>query len=288
MKVEPKNLKRIGPAAVCFDNDFTIGSGSGGTCVAIGLWEDGSEVAVKRVLTSSGEKMAMNERKFVNLAESINSRHLVRCRHSEEIGEFYYFVLDLFEETLKNYVENQSQTKESLEDNGPVIIKELLTGLQALHCSEPKILHMDLKPSNILVDIEGHMHLTDFGISRILPEEESTVSTETTGTKGWRAVETLPEQDKCRVKHRRRSDIQVMGMICFYILTKGKHPFGTTSEERENNLKNGRPVEYGEISNSSARELISWMLEQDIKNRPHADEALNHRYLQKQSGKQLH
>ena len=79
-----------------------------------------------------------------------------------------------------------------------------------------------------------------------------------------------------------------MGMICFYILTKGKHPFGTKPEERENNLTDGRPVDYGEISNPSARELISWMLEQDIKKRPHVDEALNHPYLQEQSGKQLH
>ena len=285
MKVEPKNLKRIGPAAVCFDNDFIIGSGSGGTCVYIGLWEDGSEVAVKRVLTSTCEKMAMNECKFVNLAESTNSSHLVRCRYFEEIGEFYYFVLDLFEETLADFVQKQSQTKKYLEDNGPIIIKELLTGLQALHCGEPEILHMDLKPRNILVDIEGHMHLTDFGISRILPEGESTVSTETIGTKGWRPVETLSEQSNSKVKYKRRSDIQVMGMICFYILTKGKHPFGTKPHERETNQINGKAVDYGEITNPSARALISWMLEHDIEKRPYVDEALKDPYL---SGKQLH
>ena len=268
---------------MCFDNDFIIGKGSGGTCVYIGLTEDGSEVAVKRVLTSSCAKMAMKECKFVKVAKPTNSKHLVRCRYFEEIGDFYYFILDLFEETLEHYV--KSQTKESLEDNGPVIIKELLTGLQALHCGEPKILHMDLKPLNILVDIEGHMHLTDFGISRVLPDGESTVDTVTIGTKGWRAVETLPEQPNCRVKHKRRSDIQVMGMICFYILTKGKHPFGTTSEERTKNLKDGKEVDYKEITNLSARELITRMLERDIKKRPHVEEALKHPYL---SGKQLH
>ena len=270
---------------MCFDHDFLIGRGSGGTCVYIGLWEDGSEVAVKRVLTSSCEKMAMNECKFVNLPQLTNSRHLVLCRYFEEIGDFYYFVLDLCEETLEDYVQKQSQTKEFLQDNGPVIIKELLTGLQALHCGEQKIVHMDLKPRNILVDIEGHMHLTDFGMSRILSKRELTVNTETIGTKGWRPVETQSEQSNSSVKYKRRSDIQVMGMICFYILTKGEHPFGKTSDERTKNLQRGRPVNYGDISDHAARELISWMLEHDIKKRPHVEDALKHPYL---SGKQLH
>ena len=274
MKVELKNLKRIEPVAVCFHNDFLIGRGLCGACVYIGLWKDGSEVAVKRVLISSCGKMAMNKHNL-----EFNDKHLVRCRCYGKDDDFYYFVLDLFEETLADYVQKQSQTTEFLQDNGPVIIKELLTGLQALHCAKPKIMHMNLKPSNILVDIEGHMHLTDFGTSRILPEEESGVGTETIGAKGWKAVETLSEEPNCRVKHRRRSDIQVMGMICFYILTRGIHPFGSTPHKRTKNLRNGKPVDYDKIADRSARELISWMLERDIKKRPHVDKALKHPYL---------
>ena len=129
------------------------------------------------------------------------------------------------------------------------------------------------------------MHLKGFSISRILPKEKSTVSTETIGVEGWRAVETLSQQSNSSVKYKRRSDIQVMGMICFYILTKGEHPFGKTSDERTTNLQKGRPVDCREISNPAARELISWMLEHDIEKRPYVDEALKHPYL---SGKQLH
>ena len=84
-----------------------------------------------------------------------------------------YLIVDLCEETLKDYV--HSQSNKQLQEKGRRVIREILTGLKFLH--DKGILHRDLKPSNILVDVEGHMKLADFGVSRVLNEDETTVQT---------------------------------------------------------------------------------------------------------------
>ena len=50
---------------------------------------------------------------------------------------------------------------------------DVLEGLMQLHGSKPKVLHLDLKPPNILLDEHGHAYLSDFGISRALQTLES-------------------------------------------------------------------------------------------------------------------
>ena len=68
-------------------------------------------------------------------------------------------------------------------------------------------------------------------------------------------------------------------MVAFYILTKGEHPFGER-RQRQNNLLDGNPVNLDNLKDSVAKDLISWMLSHDPKERPSAKEALKHPYLQ--------
>lgn len=55
-----------------------------------------------------------------------------------------------------------------------VMATELLEGLSQLH--DAHILHLDLKPGNILLDAHGHAYLADFGISRVLGTLEDCTS----------------------------------------------------------------------------------------------------------------
>ena len=76
----------------------------------------------------------------------------------------------------------------------------------------------------VLVDVEGHMKLADFGISRVLKKDETTVLTDAKGTLGWMPAEVIGamnHQRECRFK--KKSDIKVTGMIAFFVLTKGEH-----------------------------------------------------------------
>src|SRR5206468_3087494 len=97
------------------------------------------------------------------------------------------------------------------------------------YAHEHGILHRDIKPGNILLDVKGEPHLTDFGLAR-LAETESTVTRtmEVLGTPSYMA----PEQavgDNARVSGA--TDIYGLGAVLYQLLT-GHPPFagGTTYE----------------------------------------------------------
>jgi serine/threonine-protein kinase/endoribonuclease IRE1 len=68
-------------------------------------------------------------------------------------------------------------------------------------------------------------------------------------------------------------------MVAFYIVTKGEHPFGE-KPDRLRNLLDGQPVGLETLKNPALKDLISWMLSHDPKDRPSAEQALKHPYLQ--------
>ena len=256
-------------------NEFKIGNGSQATCVYVGVMNDGSEVAVKRMYRQGGEDTAKNEQKIVTQVDTTKSPFILSYRHFLHDDNFMYFIVDLCEKTLKEHV--QAQPIEYLRIYGPQMIKEILTGLEFLHGKG--ILHRDLKPTNILVDIEGHMKLADFGISRVLNEDETTVQTEVKGTNGWMPAEVIDAINTGEQSHyKKKSDVQVTGMIAFFLLTKGEHPFGS-SLDRMANILSDSPVNLDKLDNPSAKNFVSWLISHGIDDRPYAHEALTHSFV---------
>ena len=286
---EPSAITVIGTYRVCFRPEFAIGYGSSGTVVYIGLSEDGIEIAVKSIPMHICKELGENEKEILNCPSVRKESHIVNYRfYTDSINsEHGYLVLDLHEESLKDYVLERS--KEELTSDGARIIHEVLRSLKALHCGKEEILHRDLKPENILVSLHGEMVLSDFGISRKLRKGQTTHKSGEKGTDDWIAVESLlsdleddddssKKQAEKQVRYKKQSDIQVTGMLLFYILSKGGHPYGQ-HVYRKGNLFEGKPVNLGKLDDPVAKDLIGWMLQHDPKNRPSVQQCLQHPYL---------
>ena len=187
-----------------------------------------------------------------------------------------YLISDLCEETLQEHV--KSQSIEYLIENDPRMIKQILSGLHILHAYG--ILHRDIKPSNVLVDTDGCMKLADFGLSRVLGEDASTVVTDPKGTQGWIPAEVIEAGNKnVTGRYKKKSDIHAAGMIAFFILTKGKHPFGDQLRYRMENILNANPVNLHILEDLEALEFISWLIYHNIDKRPSIDQALEHPFI---------
>ncbi len=88
--------------------------------------------------------------------------------------------------------------------------------LHYLHHLKPApIIYRDLKPSNIMLDRQGHIRLIDFGIARNFKPDSQT-DTIPLGTLAFAA----PEQLK-RKKTDTRSDLYSLGTLLFYLITGG-------------------------------------------------------------------
>lgn len=109
----------------------------------------------------------------------------------------------------------------------------MIAGLEACHAAG--ITHRDIKPQNLLLDKSYQLKLTDFGLSKINDDPNSTMSTTYVGTRGYQAPELLAGK-----KYNKLCDVFSAGVVLFILLT-GYPPF----EQGDKKDKWYRPLAKG-------------------------------------------
>jgi serine/threonine protein kinase/Tfp pilus assembly protein PilF len=107
------------------------------------------------------------------------------------------------------------------------------------YAHEHGILHRDIKPGNILLDVAGEPHLTDFGLARLLDAQSSVTRTiDVLGTPSYMA----PEQAAGEItKLSKATDVYGLGAVLYQLLT-GQPPFaGRTTYETIRLLRDTEP-----------------------------------------------
>uniref|UniRef100_A0ACD5YXN5 Uncharacterized protein n=3 Tax=Avena sativa TaxID=4498 RepID=A0ACD5YXN5_AVESA len=129
------------------------------------------------------------------------------------------------------------------------IITGICQGLHYLH--QKKIVHLDLKPANILLGDYLVPKITDFGLSRCFGEMQSRVVTKIAGTFGYLAPESF-NNTEVTYRNSYRLDIYSLGVVIIEILTgeKGYHDVDNVEDASTSNL----PTVLEELSFSSSEE----------------------------------
>ncbi|KAG9075001.1 hypothetical protein FS749_013370, partial [Ceratobasidium sp. UAMH 11750] len=106
-------------------------------------------------------------------------------------------------------------------------LSEVALGLMYLHTFKPTIVHGDLRAANVLVSVYGEALLADFGLSKIIAEEEgaevASTSLSNAGSSRWMAPE-LFEGDPNLCTISTASDVWSFGMLSLEVLT-GHSPY---------------------------------------------------------------
>ncbi|KAL3652490.1 hypothetical protein CASFOL_002171 [Castilleja foliolosa] len=245
------DLATITKATDSFSNNNKLGQGGFGP-VYKGMLDDGKEIAVKRLAKTSLQGVDEFKNEVICIAK-LQHRNLVKllgcCIQGQEKMLVYEYLsnksLDffLFDATKSKLLDWQKRFH---------IINGIARGLLYLHQdSRLRIIHRDLKASNILLDDDLNPKISDFGLARIFGGNETEANTNrVVGTYGYMAPE-YAEEGLFSLK----SDVYSFGVVVLEIVS-GQRNRGFRHKDKLQNLlghawilyKEGRPLELVEAN----------------------------------------
>ncbi|KAG2632714.1 hypothetical protein PVAP13_2NG105300 [Panicum virgatum] len=228
-------LRDLEHATNRFSKENVIGEGGYGV-VYRGRLINGTDVAIKKLLNNIGQA----EKEFRVEVEAIG-----HVRHKNLVRLLGYCVEGIHRMLVYECVNNgnlEQWLHGAMRQHGVLtwearmkVVLGIAKALAYLHeAIEPKVVHRDIKSSNILIDEEFNGKLSDFGLAKLLGAGKSHITTRVMGTFGYVA----PEYANTGLLNE-RSDVYSFGVLLLEAVT-------------------GRdPVDYGRPANEV--HLVEWL-----------------------------
>lgn len=192
-----------------------IGKGSFGKVMQVRKKDDGKIYAMKvlRKDTIIARKQVTHTKSEKNILMKIQHPFIVNLNYAFQTKDKLYMILDYINGgELFFHLKKEGRFAEA---RVKLYAAEIAAALDHLHNLD--IVYRDLKPENILLDSEGHICITDFGLSKQIEKSEGT--TTFCGTPEYLAPEVLKGQG-----HGTAVDWWSLGTLLFEMLT-GLPPF---------------------------------------------------------------
>ncbi|KAL1222898.1 G-type lectin S-receptor-like serine/threonine-protein kinase [Cardamine amara subsp. amara] len=214
-------LSTIAAATNNFSFQNKLGTGGFGP-VYKGVLQNGMEIAVKRLSRNSGQGMEEFKNE-IKLISKLQHRNLVRilgcCVELEEKMLIYEYLPN---KSLDYFIFKEEHRAELDWPKRMGIIRGIARGILYLHQdSRLRIIHRDLKASNVLLDNEMIPKIADFGMARIFGGNQVEGSTNrVVGTYGYMSPEYAMD-GQFSVK----SDVYSFGVLILEIITGEKNSY---------------------------------------------------------------
>ncbi|KAF4367150.1 hypothetical protein CsatB_011561 [Cannabis sativa] len=239
-------------------DNFQALIGRGGSATVFkGILTDGTSVAVKCIGTNGTDKVDRGDKEFrseVAAIASVQHVNLVRLLgYCIVPGRPRYLVYDFLPNGSldawifppreeNNFNPNRNISRRTNRREGCLcwdlryrVAQDVAKALAYLHHDcRSRVLHLDVKPENILLDESFHAIVADFGLSRLMGKDESQILTTIRGTRGYLAPEWLLERGISE-----KSDVYSYGMVLLEMIGGRRNTVSRTVADRRNNKAAG-------------------------------------------------
>ncbi|KAH9086812.1 hypothetical protein LEN26_000650 [Aphanomyces euteiches] len=200
-----------------------VGNGTSGQ-VFQSLYHSGggsSVVAVKRLYSpvTGQEYFQSFFRREVSILSKLHHPHVVRFYGVSYYSRILYIVTDFCQTSLSHMIENP-QSKGPFEPTFFMkVVQQITSGMGFLHSRS--VVHRDLKPANVLLTDTDDVNICDFGLSRLIDPETTSMTAEV-GTPSYMAPEMATMGGaQCSTK----GDVYSFGILLYSMWSRSK-PYG--------------------------------------------------------------
>ena len=243
-----------------YKNIKKIGEGGFGDVYLVE--KDNNYYALKKLKFKLTKEELEQYQKILNILLKIKNENIIKYYEFFLENDYLNIVMEYCGDTdLKQFIKNQKAKNELIEEE---LIKDFIiqicNGLKEIHNNG--IIHRDLTPDNIFIDINDNIKIGDFGISKIFIKN-TLFSKNKQGKYHYFAPEFELEG-----KYNEKTDIYSLGCVIYELLTLNEYYIDKKIEEKDCKIN-------AEIYNPKWQELIDLLLNKNYKLRPNIDEVMD-------------
>ena len=227
---------------------------------------DNNNTTVSVSNTDNRDTFASQLEKFKKEARrlrKLNNKHIVRVHDLFEENGTAYYVMDYIDG--ENLSDRLKRTGKPLSEAEVIqVLPQILDALEAAH--KEGILHLDLKPANIMVDNkQGVVKLIDFGASKQQSAQGgATTSTAVSYTNGYAPREQMEQNLE---KFGPWTDFYALGATLYTLLTNKKPPLPSDIDDDGSEDKH-LALPMPDNSSEKLRKLVLWLMNTNKNRRP--------------------